>query len=206
MIKLAITGKADKRVLAYPFMRACSMAGRTWVVTDDAAYKRLYSGKENYGEIEGVKINVLPTMSMEDILKIEELAIKDETEYLIFISDSYISKDMQYNLLLCEQNTTFLGNYIEDITEDYENAAFGTLTLTPNKNKRLDPKEVHMHQIVWKPDYSFYLFRVEQLRQLLPLKDKTVSILLGDAFAAALNLKPDEFQKLLKRKRYSFSK
>lgn len=206
MIKLVITGKADKRIVTYPLMRACSIAGRTSVITDDGAYKRLYAGKGNHGEIEGIKITVIPTMSHENIAEIEEQAIKDETEYLIFITDSYYLKEMGYNLMLCERSSTFLGDYIEDIIDDCENATFGTLSLTPNRNKNLIPKEVHMHQIVWKPEYSFYLFQVEELRQLLPLKDKPVSILLADAFAAALNIKPDVFHTLLKRKRYSFAK
>lgn len=204
MIKIAITGKADKRILAYPLMRACSIAGRTCVITDDAAYKRLYAGKENYGEIEGIKITVIPTMSIENIIEIEEQAMKNETEYFILISDSYYSKDAGHILMLCEQNSTFFGSFIEDIIEDHDNVTFGTITLNPRRNKA--SKDVHMQQIAWKPEYSLYLFQSEELRQLLPLKDKSISTLLVNAFAAALNIKPASFLDLLKRKRYSYTK
>lgn len=206
MIKLVITGKADKRIITYPLMRACSIAGRTWVVTDDAAYKRLYIGKENHGEIEGIKISILPTMDVQRIKEVEEQAIKNETEYLIYISDSYYSKDAGHILMLCEQNSTFLGTYIEDIIDDQDNITFGTLTLNLRKNTAPVPKDVHMHQIIWRPEYSFYLFQVEEIRQLLPLKDKSVSALLVDAFADVLNIKPAAFNDLLKRKRYSYMK
>lgn len=206
MIKIAITGKADKRILTYPLMRACSIAGRTSVITDDAAYKRLYAGKENNGEIEGIKINVLPTMSNKEIAVIEKQEIESETEYLITISDSYYSKEADHILMLCEQNSTFLGNYIEDIIDDQDNVTFGTLTLNPGKIKALVPKDVSMHQITWKPEHSLYLFQVEEMRQLYPLKDKNISALLVDAFADTLKIKPVSFYELLKRKRYSYMK
>jgi hypothetical protein len=206
MIKIAITGKADKRIVTYPLMRACSIAGSTCVITDDVAYKRLYPGTENYGEIEDIKITVVPTMSIENMKEIEEQAIKNEIEYLIFISDSYYSKDIDHILMLCEYNSTFLGKYIEDIIYDYDNVTFGTLTLISRINKALVPKDVHMHQIIWKPEYSFYLFQVEEIRQLLPLKDKAISTLLVNAFATTLNIKSEAFHNLLKRKRYSYMK
>lgn len=206
MIKIAITGKADKRILIYPLMRACSIAGRTSIVTDDAAYKRLYVGKDNYGEIEDIKINVLPVMTDDMIKETEEQAVINETEYLIFISDSYYPKDAGHILMLCEQNCTFLGNYIEDIIDEQNNITFGTLTLYPHKIKAFVPKDVHMHQITWKPEHSLYLFQVEETRQLLPLKDKFISAILVDAFAAPLNIKAASFYDLLKRKRYTFMK
>jgi hypothetical protein len=206
MIKIAITGKADKRILAYPLMRACSIAGRTSVITDDAAYKRLYAGKENNGEIEDIKINVLPVITDELMKELEEEAVTGEMEYLILISDSYYPKDADHILMLCEQNCTFFGNYIEDIIDDQNNVTFGILTLYPHKIKAFVPKEVHMHQITWKPEHSLYLFQVEEMRQLLPLKDKYISTLLVDAFAAPLNIKPASFNSLLKRKRYTFMK
>ncbi len=205
MVKVAITGKADKRIIAYPLMRACSIAGRTCVITDDAAYKRLYPGKENYGEIEEIKINILPGMDIDKINEIVERELEAETEYLIFISDSYYPLDSNRILMLCEQNSTFLGTYIEDIISDIDNVTFATLTLNPNK-KILIPKGVKMHQICWKPNYSMYLFQVEELRQLLPLKDKYISSLLVDTFSSSLNMNPTAFGALLKRKRYSFTK
>ncbi|WFR59060.1 hypothetical protein QA584_08240 [Anaerocolumna sp. AGMB13025] len=207
MIKIAITGKADKRILAYPLMRACSISGHTSVVTDDAAYKRLYAGKENYGEIEDIKINVLFELTDETLKGIEEQAVIDETEYLIVISDSYYPKDADHILMLCEQNCTFLGNYIEDIIDNQNNnVTFGTLTLFPHKIKAFVPKEVHMHQITWKPEHSMYLFQVEEMRQLQPLKDKFITALLVNAFAAPLNIKPASLNSLLKRKRYAYMK
>jgi hypothetical protein len=205
MVRLAITGKADKRIITYPLMRACSIAGRTCVITDDVAYKRLYAGNENYGEVEDIKIYILPTMDIERIKEFEDQEIEDEIEYIIYISDSYYPVDANRILMLCEHNNTFLGNYIEDILYDHSNVTFGTLTLNPRK-KILIPKEVHMHQIGWKPEYSLYLFQIEELRQLLPLKDKAISALLIDSFTSPLNIKPTSFADLLKRKRYSYTK
>ena len=200
MIKLSITGKADKRIITYPLMRACSIAGRTYVITDDAAYKRLYSGKENHGEIEGIKITVLPTMSSEYIAKIEEQAVKDEIEYLIYISDSFHAMDAERILMLCENNRTFFGDSIEDIIDEYDNVSFATLSLTSTKNKPVGLSNTQIHQIIWKPEYSLYLFKVEELRRLLPLKDKAVSALLISSFSDSLNIKPDSFHELLKER------
>jgi hypothetical protein len=206
MIKIAITGKADKRILAYPFMRACSIAGRTCVITDDTAYKRLYAGTENQGEIEGIKIHILPLLSEQNLPEIEERLISKETEYLIYISDTYYPKDAGHILMLCEYNTTFMGNSLEDIIDEQENVTFGTLTLTPQKNKSVIPKGVQFHQIIWKPEYSIYLFQTEELRQLQPLKDKLISSFLVNAFSGILDIKPAIFNDLLKRKRYTYSK
>lgn len=206
MIKIAITGKADKRILAYPFMRACSIAGRTSVITDDMAYKRLYAGTENQGVIEEIKINILPLLSEQSLAEIEEQEINRETEYLIYISDTYYPKDAGHVLMLCEYNSTFMGTSMEDIIEEQENITFGTLTLTPRKNKSVIPKGVQFHQIIWKPEYSIYLFQTEELRQLQPLKDKLVSAFLVNAFAGILDIKPATFYELLKRKRYAYTK
>lgn len=206
MIKIAITGKADKRILAYPLIRACSIAGRTCVFTDDPAYKRLYAGTENHGEIEGIKLHILPLMTEENMREIEELAAGNETEYLIFISDTFYPKSAGHILMLCEYNNTFLGDRIEDIIDEQDNVTFGMLTLIPQKSKALIPKDVQLHQVVWKAEYSFYLFQTEEMRKLMPLKDKAVSALLVNAFANILDIKPASFYDLLKRKRYIYSK
>lgn len=205
MIKIAVTGKADKRIITYPFMRACSIAGRTWVITDDVAYKRLYSGNENCGEIESIQIHVIPSMSPEEIDVIEEQAAKNETEYLIYITDSYIKHKADYVLMLCERNRDFLGSYIEDIAEEQENITFGTIMLYPQKNNKL-VDGIQIYQVGWRPEFSMYLLQVEEQKQLLPLKDKSVSTLLAAAFAQALDLKAASFYELLKRKRYRYTK
>lgn len=206
MIKIAITGKADKRLLAYPLMRACSIAGRTRVITDDPAYKRLYAGTENQGEIEGIKVHIIPLMTEENLTEMEEQALRNETEYLIFISDTYYPKNASHILMLCEYNSTFLGDHIEDIIDEQDNITFGTLTLIPQKNKALIPKDVQLHQIIWRAEHSFYLFQTEEMRKLMPLKDKAVSALLVNAFAGILDIKPKSFYDLLKRKRYTYTK
>ncbi len=204
MIKISITGKADKRILTYPLMRACSIAGRTCVVTNDPAYKRLYAGIENSGAIEGIRIVVLPDMTYENMLEIEEKAKKSDIEYFIIVSDAYYPDNVEHMLMVCEQNSSFLGDSIEELLEDHENITFSTISLS--KTKTIIPKGIHMHQIVWKPEHALYLYQVEEVRQLLPLKDKPVSTCLVDAFTAALNLKPEAFHELLKRKRYNFTK
>lgn len=204
MIKISITGKADKRILTYPLMRACSIAGRTCVVTNDPAYKRLYTGIENKGAIEGIKIIVLPDMTPENMLLIEEKAQKSDIEFFIIVSDANYLDGVDQMLMVCERNTTFLGDSMEELIEDHENITFSTISL--NKMKTIISKGINIHQIIWKPEHALYLYQVEELRQLLPLKDKYVSACLVDAFTAALNLKPEAFYELLKRKRYSFTK
>lgn len=204
MIKISLMGKADKRILTYPLMRACSIAGRTCVITNDPGYKRLYAGLDNTGVIEGIKIIVLSDMTPECIKENEEKAKQDDIEYFIIVSDFYSPDNIDYRLMICEHNSSFFGESIEDMQEEHENITFATISLS--KIKMVLPKGVQLHQLIWRPEFALYLYQVEELRKLLPLKDMNITNCLVDAFAQALNLKPEAFQKLLKRKRYNFTK
>ena len=121
MIILGVTGKADKRIITYPLLKMCTLAGKTAVLTDDTTYRRLYEGYDNQGYIDNVEINIVPELCGENAEQIaqeyEERKREENFEYLIYISDVYISKNADSILALLEFNKTFLGWTIEELNE-----------------------------------------------------------------------------------------
>ncbi len=205
MIKLAITGKAEKRILAYPLLKASSIAGKTAFLTDDGAYKRLYKGSGVKGMLENITIYICPELNDKTAAPILKEVLEEDVEYLIIASDSYYPADVKHILMFCEQNSTFMGNYIEDVVDERDDITLATISVVPEKIS-LVPKGFKIHQLQWKAQHLPYLCLTEEQQELQPLKEKQINQLLTTAFAESYRMKPGEFQQLLKRKRYSYTK
>ena len=199
MTILAIVGKADKRVLAYPLIKALSLMGKTCVVTDDVAYRRLYSGTADSGIIDDVEINIQKSLSEDVAEEMEKDREETEFDYMLFLTDTFVPDHAGKVVALCSQSRTFLGEEIDGLAEENDDGRFVFATMALyTKTKRF--WKVPLTQIVWKADYVEYACETEERRQLMPLKDKTVDGFLCDAFAQTLNLNPMNMKKILDRK------
>jgi hypothetical protein len=203
MVKLAIVGKADKRILAYPLMHVCSFAGQTCVVTDDAAFKRLYAGEKNTGTCGDVKIRFVAGLSDESedkqaLLSAIEAEEQDaSTDLLLYITESYLPPDTEKMIAICSANKTFLGYEMDEMEDTFPYAVLADLTIFP-KSKGFWGQPVK--QILLKPEYMQYLAQVEEQRMLAPLKDKTVNVFLAKTFAQSLSVKEVQYLKIAARK------
>lgn len=96
---IAITGKVDSRALVLPLARALSLTGRTGIVTEDGAYKRLYTERGNLGTVSGVDIRVGSEMNEELISSLGESGLNYEN--IILVSSEYIPTNANC-LIICK--------------------------------------------------------------------------------------------------------
>lgn len=199
MISLAIVGKADKRVLAYPLMKTLALMGKTIVATDDAAYRRLYPGMENKGMINDVEIHIVKNFSDDSSEEFLSGMKDDNYDYVLYLTEGYVPPDAKKTIALCSPSHTFLGAYLEGLVEcsDYSDCVFASLTVIEK------PKgywKAPVTQILWKPEFIQYICETEERRCLMPLKDKTVVPFLCRVFAESLHIDPAKMLKVMKRK------
>lgn len=199
MTILAIVGKADKRVLAYPLMKALSLMGNTCVVTDDVAYRRLYSGTADSGAIDDVEINIRKNLSEDEAEEMKKDKEEEGFDFMLFLTDTFVPDYAEKVVALCSQSRTFLGEEIDGLAENNEDGRFVFATMALyTKSKKF--WKIPLTQIIWNADYVEYACETEEKRQLMPLKDKTVNGFLCNAFAQTLNLNPVNMKKILNRK------
>lgn len=197
MVILAIVGKTDKRILAYPLMKTCGLMGNTCVITDDGAYRRLYHGMEDTGFINDVEINIVKGINNGTAEILETQKANEDFDYLIYLTEAFVPPGAGKVVGLCSPSRTFCGEDLEGVLEDADNIVLATLTVYPK------PKgywKVPLVQMVWKPDYVQYVCETEENRHLSPLKDKVVNQFLCDAFSRVLNLQHGSMKKIMERK------
>ena len=199
MTILAIVGKADKRVAAYPLMKTLSLMGKTCVITDDVTYRRLYSGTEDNGIINDVEIFIRKDLSRALAERMEMEKEANGCDYLLYLTDTFIPDHAEKVVALCSQSRTFCGEDIEGLREEDEEGriVFATMALYAK------PKNywgVPLTQILWKPDYVEYVCDTEERRILMPLKDKIMDEFICTIFADILKLTPQNMKKIMNRK------
>lgn len=199
MTVLAIVGKADKRILAYPLMKTCGLMGNACVVTDDAAYCRLYSGPEDSGSINDVQIRIVRNLDDAHAAAIEEEQAKNGTDYLLYLTERFVPAAAEKVLALCSPSRTFVGEELEGVLERDEEGriAFATLTIRP---KAKGYWKIPLMQLVWRAEYLQYICETEELRILTPLRDKPVNRLLCTVFCRPLSLQESSMLKIMERK------
>lgn len=198
MVILAITGKTDKRILAYPLMKACGLMGKTCAIAEDAAYRRLYSGTGDTGYINDVEVNIVTGLTPELAERMEQEKQREDFDYLIYLTESFVPPDAAKVAALCSTSRTFCGDELEGVLEDAQGRiVLASLTVSP---KPKNYWKVPLMQIPWKPEYIQYICETEENRRLTPLKDKTVSQFLCGAFSKALSLQPGNMKKIMDRK------
>ncbi|GHU92883.1 hypothetical protein FACS1894208_01020 [Clostridia bacterium] len=104
MTVLTVAGKADSRAIVYPALYMLKHFGRVSVATDDGAYRRLYHGYEDVGEVSGVSVFVHPRLDAE--------ALADEVtrfapDYLVCVTNGYVPDYTTHLLVLTGYDRTF---------------------------------------------------------------------------------------------------
>lgn len=199
MTVLAFVGKADKRILAYPLMKTCGLMGRACVVTDDVAYRRLYSGTRDIGYVNDVEIIIAKDLDAGVAERIERQKMQEGVDYLIYLADTFIPSTAVKVVALCSQSRTFCGEEIEGILERDEDGRLVLATLALNAKPK-NYWKVPITQIVWRPEFVHYVCETEEKRILAPLKDKQILSFLCNAFAKALNLTTGDMKKIMGRR------
>lgn len=194
MAVISIFGKIDKRILAFPLIRAYSMTGQTIVITDDGCFKNLYHTSGATGRIDGVKLVVLNELPPD---------LSDITEgyqnVIYVLSD--VAEIPADSTLICHGDDKSLaggGRRSSEKNNKDKTSVDVYLRMTPIKTKEL--------QIILKPYYYRYLVETEEKKELLVLKDKKVCQLLSKTCSNAVGMKEAQFYMLLLRKRYETSK
>ena len=103
---LTVAGKADSRVIVYPLLYALRKYGRVAVATDDAAYRRLYHGYDDIGEVSGVSVFVHPFL---DVEALSTEVNNFSPEILICVTNGYVPEFTTHLLALTGYDRSFEG-------------------------------------------------------------------------------------------------
>ena len=208
----SIVGKADKRPFTYPFIRALAFAGKTLVLTDDVAYRRLYKGYESEGEINDVIIDIIPDLNTEkikDIIDKEKLREAAVYDYILVITDIIRCPEADATLCVCAKNKSFLGVKLDEFSEKEPEVKKTYLSVVGVEKKEWEALGVQ--PVLWTVPLYEYLCECEERQSLIPftkkalfsdgvtLINKPVVKVLEDAFLKEMEIRKDTFEKLLKR-------
>ncbi len=193
MKKILVTGKADKRLVTYPLSFFANYAGKTLIVTDDVNYKRLYGGYEDEGELDNVTIRIIDQIKTnEDLSMITNEAEGFGYDILIYILDAHtLDADFTYTFIVGQQIQTFLGVDIEEILDDTPN----TMAISVTLGKR--PSAPNVNTYIWTMDDFFYFSMVEEMRMLLPPKNKKLNQLLRGHICLALDINSSAYDGII---------
>lgn len=111
MKTLALVGKIDTRIIAYPLARALSILGLTAIISEDGAYRRMCYGDESTGTVSGVDISVGPIMDEELVNSLSKSGVP--YDYRILVSGSYIPDGVD-GVIVCTGVDRTMGHVEEE--------------------------------------------------------------------------------------------
>lgn len=88
---ISVVGKVDTRSIVYPAIRALTLNGLTAVITDDGAYRRLYHGKGDIGNVNGIDVSVTGHVDDNSVHSLDKSGVPYDN--LIIVSSDYIHPD-----------------------------------------------------------------------------------------------------------------
>ena len=95
---ISVVGKVDSRSLVYPLARALSMSGLTGIITDDGAYRRLYTGKGNIGNVNGIDVSICAYLDDKGIHSLDNSGVHYDN--LLVVSADYIHPESN-GIIVC---------------------------------------------------------------------------------------------------------
>lgn len=184
MKKILITGKADKRLVTYPLMFFADSTGKTRLITDDPNYRRLYEGYGTEGDIDNIHIEIHPLFPEDaDLTGYIERSEDEGYDTLIFVLDAHREeKGFDRIIILAHQYLTFLGADIEEVIEDTPNISVIALSL----GKMQMQSQGKIRPYSWQIDDFAYLAMVEEMRKLMPPRNKKLTAFLKKDIMSAL--------------------
>lgn len=202
-MKVSIIGNIDKRVIAYPLMRALAINGKTAVFTDDGSFKRLYVNDGNSGVIDNVEVYVTPEVNIDSDKGIDKTS--EEIMNELFVSDSFVYPDSDATIIVrgIDRSMSILRDVEEEEEEDIEfedddkleeekQTKFEVVVSTSNEHKIKGVK-------VLGPDILKYLWDTEEYKTLLKVKDKTLVKILEPIVSNLMGVSTGDVAKLLSR-------
>ena len=202
-MKVSIIGNIDKRVIAYPLMRALAINGKTAVFTDDGSFKRLYVNDGNSGVIDNVEVYVTPEVNIDSDKDIDKTS--EEIMNELFVSDSFVYPDSDATIIVrgIDRSMSILRDVEEEEEEDIEfedddkleeekQTKFEVVVSTSNEHKIKGVK-------VLGPDILKYLWDTEEYKTLLKVKDKTLVKILEPIVSNLMGVSTGDVAKLLSR-------
>lgn len=182
MKKILLTGKADKRIIAYPMMYLANNAGKTLLVTDDPNYRRLYEGYDTEGDLDNIHIQIHPLFAEDaDLTDIIKRAEADSYDTVIFILDAHREDKMfDRTIIFAHQYMTFLGADMDEVMEDTPNVT----VIASSLGKMPTPQKIK--QFNWTIEDFAYMAMVEEQRTLMPPKNKKIVELMKKDMIGAL--------------------
>lgn len=227
MAVISIVGNIDKRILAYPIIKAVGLEGRTIVITDDGAYGRLIDEGERFGTCDNVDIMLHGWMKpLPELIEPHEEAPESEWEAfeelkekrieIIKRKDAEVPTDSQYRnriyisgsfiypgsivVLIRGIDRTMISRQVLKETEEAKDFIEVILTAQPVDKKTIDPVNADKDIVNVKPEHLKYLFDVEERKQLIPMiKDKQISSALCGRLADAMGVSAQNFEALFFR-------
>lgn len=179
MTVLTVAGKADSRAVVYPLLYILASFGRVAVASDDAAYRRLYHGYEDTGEVSGVSVFIRPKLDRASLeTEIERFA----PDFLVCATNGYVPDFTTHLLVLTGYDRSFeAGNaytkteYAQGVNVRIaENDKVAPPVGLPSENIReliissTPIKSKNVLSVCLKEGLLLYAAKCEDYKQLLP--------------------------------------
>lgn len=206
MVRFFLYGRADKRLLSYPLIRACCFHGRTLVVTDDGNMKNLYREDGDIGTCGYADICVNTDLMIPDSIRIKDY------EYVVYVSAD--KRAIKHDCLM-----RFINNSTEFLSKD---PYFEEKPLKENEYRFLvklergawlfsddsaNKKDARIGTVVkWTPERHQYVCACEEAGELLPLKDKALAEIVAKIFSPMVGQKKEQVVKMLGRQNLQTTK
>ena len=205
---LTIAGKADSRALVYPILYILKNYGRVMVATDDGAYRRLYHGYKDLGEVSGVGVFVHPHI---DTNLLSDAVNQYAPDFLVCVTNGYVPEYTTHLLVLTGYDRTFAAGNAHSKEELAEGV---TVTMTEDDIVtapcQMDPKNireiiisttpvrgVQVPSVCLKDGLLMHAAKCEEYKTLLPHDSRDfVGILANMLSNFVLPVGADEIPKL----------
>ena len=186
---VALTGTVDKRMLVYPIARAISIESNVCIVSDNGAYRRLFSERGNEGMLGRVKIVV-------DIYEDSLLPRLDEVgigfDYLLVDSSFEVPTNSDY-VIYCRGVNRSL--YYDEELKKMEDKPNIEVIISPEP-----PEEKGVLAVTVDEFICSYIMKIEENKQLMRITNKRYNRLLTKIFSQALDMQESSLFELLSRK------
>lgn len=190
MAIITLTGNVDKRVIAYPLLKAMSIVGPTGVISDDTSLKRLYRDKGWKGRVDCIDIALTLDFEQDYEVLFDDFG-NVHTNYL-FITDNFIPPRSNF-VLMCRGITE--SSFLQEIQDEVEEKKGEVLILTSNDKH----KKMTNNMFAYNGSHLQFFSQMEEQKVLSVPKDNLLRQFIAKTFASPLGMRPEELFKVLDR-------
>lgn len=188
MKKINLIGPVDKRLVAYPLLKAIDLIGKCLVITDDANFRRFaddYSLNFNFGNSDFIIVHEMEKFKEEDLD--QPITVYD---YILYITtNTIVESDL---IVYCHGlNKSFL---TDDVYSKLQEIEHKEIYITPSKIKLKDIIQIPVGKNI------SYVWGCEENREFIPCTDVTLTKVIGHVFSEGLGIDKEELVKYMGRK------